>query len=516
MKIRDIRSLFSKLDVAVLVGGLVSYIGFCALLIQRSSIWFDEAFGAYLIRFNFAELTYYTGKDVHPPLYYYFLKLWSLLFGTSDLALRSMSVFFGVVVIVIAFTMLLKIFGRKAAYLALGLLVLSPMFIRYSVEMRMYTLVMAIVLVATFVLLRVNKTNSWKLWIIYAVLVAAGMLTHYLVALAWLSHWVWRIAATRDKSWHRWRKQFFSKQWLLAHVLAITIFAPWLPWFYDRFKDVQDNGFWIPPVTPVTIIDYITNFFVYQNATLVSTVLTVLLLAVGFFIAASIKITSDSFARPHRLPYLMIASVAFVPLILLILLSIPPLQSIFIDRYAVYAIVCGTLFLAILISQMFELQRRFASIGLILITATSMIGIYNVSYYGNFNKFENQSNQTKDLIEKVRSSSAPSQPIIADSPWLYYEAAHYSSSASSVYFIDKYTEYKYGALEMLKQNDIGKIKDLDEFLQKNGSVWYIGRPEGNQLNPPAGDMQRVQSIFINDEITGKPAYEATLFQLNEE
>ena len=66
---------FSRLAEISIVGFiLAAFTGITFATIGRSSIWFDEAFGAYLIRFNFAEIFHYTSLDVHPPFYYWLLK----------------------------------------------------------------------------------------------------------------------------------------------------------------------------------------------------------------------------------------------------------------------------------------------------------------------------------------------------------------------------------------------------------------------------------------------------------
>ena len=49
----------------------------------RWSVWFDEAFSVYLARFNIAEIVHFTSLDVHPPLYYWLLKGWTVIFGHS-------------------------------------------------------------------------------------------------------------------------------------------------------------------------------------------------------------------------------------------------------------------------------------------------------------------------------------------------------------------------------------------------------------------------------------------------
>lgn len=119
-------------------------LGFLAITLPtlaKASIWFDEAFSAYIIRHDFAKIWHFTSVDVHPPLYYFALKVWSLLFGAGDFALRSMSVFFAVATIIAGFYFIKRIFGSRSAILSIALLSFSPMFVKYSQEARMYTMV---------------------------------------------------------------------------------------------------------------------------------------------------------------------------------------------------------------------------------------------------------------------------------------------------------------------------------------------------------------------------------------
>jgi uncharacterized membrane protein len=60
------------------------------------SLWHDEAFSALLINYSWPEMMYRIGLDVHPPMYYIFLRLWHYIFGDSLLSLRGMTIFFSV------------------------------------------------------------------------------------------------------------------------------------------------------------------------------------------------------------------------------------------------------------------------------------------------------------------------------------------------------------------------------------------------------------------------------------
>ena len=115
-RVKNMLSRIQNLSGSRLAGGVILLVSigiFLALTLTRltaSSIWFDEAFSAYIIRFDWADLTHYTAIDVHPPLYYYLLKLWSLLFGSSLASLRAMSVFLGVVAIILLYFLVFSTF----------------------------------------------------------------------------------------------------------------------------------------------------------------------------------------------------------------------------------------------------------------------------------------------------------------------------------------------------------------------------------------------------------------------
>lgn len=59
----------------------------------NQSIWFDEAYSVNLAQRSVGEIISLTAVDVHPPLYYLFLKVWGEIFGFSEVALRCSSVF---------------------------------------------------------------------------------------------------------------------------------------------------------------------------------------------------------------------------------------------------------------------------------------------------------------------------------------------------------------------------------------------------------------------------------------
>ncbi len=508
------RELPKSTEISLFVAIIIGFTAFSIATIGNSSIWFDEAFGAYMIKFNFAEIFKFTGLDVHPPLYYWLLKLWGMVFGTSDVELRSMSVLFAVIAIIFAYLLVRKMFGQKAALISSALVMLSPIFIRYAQEMRMYTMVAAIGMSATYVLYLIREKSSRRLWVVYGVLIALGMWTHYFTALIWLGHWVWRAIETHQKDTKAWKKAFFTRQWVLVHAFAIALYLPWIPKLISQVLNVQVNGFWIPPISPVTVPSYLSTVFVYQTASMTAPWLTVLLavmLACGVYMVQKVY---RAMKRRDRMYYRLLIIGAVAPVALLIAISLPPLRSTFIDRYVLFSAIMLVIVFGVAVARYAEKSQRIKWLFVGLILVLSFAGISNVYTYGNYNMNSLQKSETKELIQAINDTSGTTgQPIIADTPWIYYEAAQYSSKSNGVFFIDKYVEYKFGSLEMLRQSDRGKIKNLDTFLAQHPLIWYIGIPGASEIQPPSGNVQIVQRIRIDDSITKKPAYEAVQYRV---
>ena len=478
----------------------------------RWSVWFDEAFSAYLVRFNITEIAHFTSLDVHPPLYYWLLKGWTSIFGHSTLAIRSLSLVFALVGLVGLYVVVRYITKRSSYGLAaVTAVALTPVFVRFSHEARMYTLVFAVVVWATYVLLRAMKTNRRWLWVLYGVLLAAGMFTHYFVALAWLAHWAWRyreVCAGRVK-------KFFAREWVWCHVLAVSLFAVWLPTAVRQFATIQ-VGFWIPPITPQTPINYLTDMLFYREVAQMDGWWAIAAFIAFAVVGAVLYFGLRQFIRQSRRGgVVLFVSLAVVPPILLMLLSMPPLSSSFIDRYVLYAqialavIISGCLLAA---AKTHPVLMRHCTIILIIV---ALAGIGNVYYYGNYNKNTNKSIRISELMANIAEAGKAGQPVVASSPWVYYEASFYSSNTHPVYYPASTINEDYGSLAMLKEDDTGKIADLAAFAKQHRYVWYINVTE-NEIEPPVASWKLVKKVDAYDSINRSVEYRAGLYDTSAE
>ena len=418
-----------------LTAALVVYIGISLALINRWPIWFDEGYTFMISHFSYGEIASLTAVDVHPPLYYWLTHTWMSIFGYTEFGLRSFSLALGVVALVGIFMLVRRLTqSNKAAIAAMVLLSFSPVLIRYSNEGRMYTLVAAIVIWATYVLSRATaaKPQSWRWWILYGVLVGAGVLTQYFAALAWLAHWVWRFVQYRRGE----IKKFFTKYWIGAHVLAIGLFAFWIPTAWHQVTGIQE-GFWIPAVTGATFQNYIANTFMFLPIELTASWLALIYYAILGAIIAFIIVLYKKRKSKETCSLLPLIIMSVVPVVLLFVVSLtPPLQPTFVDRYVLYSSIFLVALVGIILFQ-FAWSRRARIVLIAIFTVGQLVGLTSLYVLGGFYDFDGKTPpSTRALIQEINKQDSSHTPIVELDDWSFYEAAAYSNDQHTVMLID--------------------------------------------------------------------------------
>ena len=146
----------------------------------RDPFWLDESWtGAIIAQPTWRAVGQQIYWDVNAPLYYLVIKLWSLVFGLSDAALRAPSIIFAAatpVAVVLAPCASLSRVQRIgwAALLAFWFPTLC-----YAQEARCYALLMLVCTLQTLAYLRLMQAPDTPGAAVWAALAATAILTHY-------------------------------------------------------------------------------------------------------------------------------------------------------------------------------------------------------------------------------------------------------------------------------------------------------------------------------------------------
>ena len=227
--------------------------------LDASSLWSDEGNTWALIQRSFAEISRDAAADIHPPGYYWLLKLWSQGFGFSAAAIRSLSALLGVLVVLQVYFIGRTLARSRAlspagALLAALIVTFNPFQIFYSQEARMYmllTLEAALLGWATIRLLRrqVRPEETIGTWpqLLFVLAGVAGLWTHYSFPIILLAAdlallWTFLVQGA-DKPIQR---RLFLRIVLLNLLVAVA-FLPWLQTALTGTLNWPSGGSSVPP-----------------------------------------------------------------------------------------------------------------------------------------------------------------------------------------------------------------------------------------------------------------------------
>ncbi|HEY3317552.1 MAG TPA: glycosyltransferase family 39 protein [Coriobacteriia bacterium] len=147
--------------------------------IRVRGLWLDETVTIDQTVHSLAKTIERQVGNVHPPLFHVLMHFWIRLWGTSELALRSFSLVFGMAAIFAAFWAGRALYDRRTGLIAAGVLAFSPYHIWYSQEARMYSMMMLFGLLSLGFLALAMREGARGQWAGYGVATGLGMFTHY-------------------------------------------------------------------------------------------------------------------------------------------------------------------------------------------------------------------------------------------------------------------------------------------------------------------------------------------------
>ena len=202
--LEPVRTRKAEWAVAILI-----LLGAWTLYLQRletQDIWWDEARNIEVATRPLAQIAGAPELDIHPPVYFYSLHLWTSLLGTTAFATRLFSAWFGLLAAALTYRLARNLApgrgGRLSGLLALGLAAFSPFLLAEAQETRMYTFTWALLAAGALVVWQAtqqaiqarSRRGAWLWWLAFAALCAASLLAHYATALILAAWALWLLA----------------------------------------------------------------------------------------------------------------------------------------------------------------------------------------------------------------------------------------------------------------------------------------------------------------------------------
>ncbi|MCL4360283.1 hypothetical protein M1555_03470 [Patescibacteria group bacterium] len=376
------------------------------LLYLTQSVWRDEA---YSVLVAVRPVSTILGRlSFEPPVYYILLHVWMRIFGTGEIAARSLS-FLGfslATVVVIYWAEKLYKHHWLSWFLPL-LFFLNPMLLYYAFEIRSYGWYIFFTVLA----LSAYAERKWLLLILASVL---GFYTHtYMLFVPFVIgvHW------TASHPGH-FRHPARLPGDRAVRSLAL-IFLCMIPWFVKIARDATVLGkSWYFPVSLGLVKSVLGNMFtgyegtpwyLWRYTALLSLVLLVL------FVLALRKKSARSL---NGLFLLMV----FLPLTIVIGISF--LKPLFVNRYLIPVTVAEVFLVAAAIASVKKGPAQVLLAGILLL---SVIG-FDFWYPDKHAKPD-----IRETISQVNALKEPADLVYADSPLIFFETLYYSTNKNEVF-----------------------------------------------------------------------------------
>lgn len=467
--------------------GLILSVGLAARLDQLGdrSFAFDEAWSWRVIGFPVDDMFARLGRDVHPPLFYCFLRAWAAVFGTSPAALRCFSVFFGLVTIVGTYVFTSEAFDRRApdgrrtckarglGLFAAALIALSAMQIRYSWEARMYTLGTALAVFSGWALVRALRTDKPWWWLVYATLALGFVYTHYFAFFAlaaqglFASGYLWvRVGGRLTRLWG---ERSFRYALLACFGVAIG-YLPWIPAFV-RQKSQVDDEYWIRSME-ASDIPLACHHMFFEPMNPQAELADCIPIAVVCALALGTLLWRAGVGHWYTF---LTAVTPFAGCTVLALLG----TQIFSTRYFIFAHVFMLVAIAVLIWRIPILSAR-ATVGVIV------LAYFAFAHVRFTNDLEiDRRPGAKAAGEYIAKNRDPAEPVIVCSTVCYHALIYHSGGDPAGWKLclvsGKLTHYNGGPL--IEPDELFPAEGVDTL--SGHRVWIIHREGADTLTPPA-------------------------------
>ncbi len=392
------------------------------LNLTAQPLWYDEGWSVWFATSDLPTMAARTAADIHPPFYYALLHVWLALAGTGEFALRFCSVLIGVLTVACVYRLARALTEDTTATLAAMLIALSPLYVFYSQEIRMYGLVTLLGVISSWLFWKATADGRRQtaLWVAYVLVTSAAMYTQYYGAFIPLFHCVFLILTTRSR-----RKLLFP---LIAFASLFLLYLPWLLYVASQLTQYVADKVGEEKYASLSPFDYLARHLVAFAVGHLSddvswlawaSVLFIALLLVGLWSLRASR--STPIAHGEAVPLRDHSSLTFLLLYLLVPLAAgyliqlrfpfapPRMERLLLVAAPAFVVLVARGLATVNLS--FKLNR-IAALGvavLLLTSALSLLSFYTVPRYAE--------QDYRPLAARINALALPSDVVVLVHPW---------------------------------------------------------------------------------------------------
>lgn len=418
------------------------------LSILTQSLWRDEAFSVLIAEKNVFEIFKLSAQDTSSPFYYILLHYWMILFGSSEVAIRIMSLIFHLLTAVVIFFIAKKLIRVSYADVLIALTtLLNPFLLQYAFEARTYSLVTFLSITALYLItLKKNLTAG--------IFLGLAILSHNFAILTFFVFTIWWIFISRVKL------QFFELLKLVSFPLLTLILwgsVIWTQW--SKFT----HDFWISKPTISTLIN---SFQILSSGELSYPIRPMLnLFSIILFVCAGLVWIRKEKNKDDYI-VLLIFSLIFIPIIITFFFSLF-FTPVYYERYLILTTPMLILFIGYSLNRLLQINLAikfilggFVVIYLIFLAIASIqVGLKSTKVDINL------------AVAKILAQARKDDVVITETALNFLETKYYIERSGQKIPLHAYAQS--GEIPFYFGSVLYQPQDIIKEMPKNKRVWRI-------------------------------------------
>lgn len=419
------------------------------------SLRLDETQSIWQASHSLEFIRLYMLKNVHLPLHNSLLHAWMLFFGGGEASVRVMSAIPGFLAVPTLYFLSREVIGRWSSHLTMLLGALSPIWVWYSREIRMYSLLTLITTLSYLFFVRISKYNRFIDYLAFTLVNIIGVYTHYFFLLVLFVQVVFfmvtpfgKIAAQRNGTTYNKKKYL-----VFLGIGATIVFAAFLPWLIMLAKS-YGSGTLAPILTKPTTFNIILSYFEFTHGFLPETITSLaislwpLIILFGFIFLTKRQ-------NPFSPEVLLVMLGAFVPVLIIYLISVF-IKPMYLTRYL---IVVTPPYYILLTWYLSELRGsiRFSTIAV-------FVGLLCVSLHIQATHPDNPVREGyREAANYLNKAATPRDIIIMAPPYTIYPINYYYNGTAKLATIPVWNKRRGGIPDYNEERVSTDAKSLQDY-----------------------------------------------------
>ncbi len=378
------------------------------LFYLTQSLWRDEVFSIFVAQKPL--LSFWAKLTFEPPLYYTMLHFWIKIFGTSEIATRSLSLLGFSLALVIVIFWGEKLFPKSWLQWYLPLLFfLNPMLLYYAFEVRTYGWFIFFVTASMY-------TFVYKKWTWFIASSVLGFYNHSYFVLVPFIQTIYYLTVERKKLFPLKFHKICTDPLIKADLVVGLVMSPWLIIIALAASKLKSS--WYFPVDLNLIKSVLGNMFVGYEGTpwygwQYTRYLSLAIITLTTYAAWKYKnkVMVRYFYTSMLLPLVIVIGISFI-------------KPLFVNRYVIEVTIAEIFLLVFFLASIkSEIYKRFFALIFVVFCV-----LVNITYP----KLHPKTN-FRDTLSAINSLMQPADVIYAETSLSLFESQYYANDPKKVF-----------------------------------------------------------------------------------